>query len=553
MTRPRRFRNQCRNKRPLALLLLACLPRCECGIEQLAELEALVKRDTVCALPGCPMDLRRFEPLVRRAMSRGYVTDWMGKYVLNGFIYGFDLGVRREMLHGTRVFSNYPTARNARASVTQAISSRVARHKSVCIGPWDDVKDALRSHFGDFFVYPMGAVPKPHQPDVMRPTSDHTRTGLNAATILGILGHSLDTYKKLEFLLTRNAWMTVADVDDAFSYIPLTPWLWAYMIFRWYSCGREASSEPEDSLSDALFVYVNLFADFGTCGAPGTFKVILVDVFVGVAQSEFVVSIPILVYVDDVALIAKNDEADAAAAECLANSEMTAFMQFTSEFCGLGWKTLKLLLAAQIQLYIGFWWNTKRFTRSLPEIKVASYLEVLASAALAPTLTLRARQSLAGKMQRVIMTLPPGAACLLVNCYVLMSGLSMPWQQRRTTRAEREDYSFVHDLLKYNQGRGYYSYAGFPQGAGFRSDASKSRSYTGGGWVVQTGLYDSFRYGSSTSRNLIDTLEGDVALRCCGLLPLGCLLWFARVGAAAGARRRRTRRPHCGLGPVAGR
>ena len=28
-----------------------------------------------------------------------------------------------------------------------------------------------------------------------------------------MLGHSLDAYKQLEYLLTRNAWMTVADVD----------------------------------------------------------------------------------------------------------------------------------------------------------------------------------------------------------------------------------------------------------------------------------------------------------------------------------------------------
>ena len=61
----------------------------------------------------------------------------------------------------------------------------------------------------------MGAVPKPHAPTVMRPTSDHTRTGLNMATVLGILGHSLDAYKQLEHLLSAGAWMTVADVDDA--------------------------------------------------------------------------------------------------------------------------------------------------------------------------------------------------------------------------------------------------------------------------------------------------------------------------------------------------
>ena len=57
--------------------------------------------------------------------------------------------------------------------------------------------EAMWSYRGkDFFVFPLGAVPKPHAPDVMRPTSDHTRTGFNAATVLGILGHSLDSVQR---------------------------------------------------------------------------------------------------------------------------------------------------------------------------------------------------------------------------------------------------------------------------------------------------------------------------------------------------------------------
>ena len=49
-------------------------------------------------------------------------------------------------------------------------------------------------------VFPMGAVLKPDQPDdtppellEWRPTDDHTRTGFKAHTVLGILGHSLNT------------------------------------------------------------------------------------------------------------------------------------------------------------------------------------------------------------------------------------------------------------------------------------------------------------------------------------------------------------------------
>ena len=484
------------------LLLLFGVSSSECvGVDGLADLKAVVHNEGAYSLPGCPMHFERFEPILRRAMSRGYVRDHIGEYVLDGFRNGFDLGVVREQLHGTRVFRNYPSAVANRASVSEAVSSRVCRHKSVRLGLWSDVAESLKGFFGDYYVFPMGAVPKPHALTVYRPTSDHTRTGVNAATILGLLGHSLDAYKQLEHLLHRGAWMTVADVDDAFSYIPLVPWLWAYMVFRWFDC------DDSDSDSDDLYAYVNIFADFGTRGAPGTFKVILVDVFVQMAKSEFVLCIDIIVYVDDVALISSTEDEG--------NDAMDAFKSWSREVTGLGWKDEKGLAAARRQLYVGFWWNTPSLARSLPETKVISYLATLLDASTATTLTLRDRQSLAGKAQRLIMTLPPGAACLIVNCYLLMSGLAVPWQRRRTTRAERVDYAFLHDLLKFNQGRGYYSFDGFPDGPGFRGDASKSRSGARGGWVCEDGYYDFYRYGGAASRKPIDFLEGDTVLRCC--------------------------------------
>ena len=56
----------------------------------------------------------------------------------------------------------------------------------------------------------MGAVPKPHQPEVMRPTSDHTKTGFNAATIMGILKHSLDSFNQASFRLPMAKFSVVA-------------------------------------------------------------------------------------------------------------------------------------------------------------------------------------------------------------------------------------------------------------------------------------------------------------------------------------------------------
>ena len=502
----------------LAFCLLSSFRTCAAvvpdGCATLAMLEETVAKGSVCDLPGCPMKLDVFIPLLKRAQSRGYVMDRDADYVLNGFTQGFDLGVRRELLFGTRVFSNYPATMVAKDSVNAAISSRVARQKTIMLGPWGVVRDWLVQHFGDFYVFPMGAVPKPHQPEVMRPTSDHTRTGLNAATILGILGHSLDAYKRLEYLFSRQAWMTVADVDDAFSFIPLVPWLWAYMLFRWFDV------DDSDRSDRTLYVYAHLFADFGTRGAPGTFKIILVNVFVGIAQSEFVLTIPIVVYVDDVALIAEdagttNDSTTLVKGETRANEEMSRFQDFSLEMFGLVWKAAKLLTAAQIQLYIGFWWNSLTLTRELPAVKLSQYTHVLLEASVSPSLTLRDRQSLAGKMQRAIMTFPPLAACLIVNSYIMASGLLFPWQRRRTSRNERCDYKFVHDMLELNAGRGYYSYDNFSRGVEFRSDACKSRALTGGGWVVNDGTYSYYTYGSAASRKPIDYLEGDSVIRCC--------------------------------------
>ena len=86
---------------------------------------------------------------------------------------------------------------------------------------------------------------------------------------------------------------------------------------------------------------------------------------------------------------------------------------------------------------------------------------MLADFATRPTLSLRDMQSAAGRMQRAIMTFPPGAACLIVSLFVLMAGLRLPWHKRRLTKAVRGDFRFVHRLLSMNLGKGFYSYANF--------------------------------------------------------------------------------------------
>ena len=113
------------------------------------------------------------------------------------------------------------------------------------------------------------------------------------------------------------------------------------------------------------------------------------------------------------------------------------------------------------------------------------------------TLSLRERQRVAGRMQRAVMTMPPGAACFMATMYALMRGLSLPWQSRRTTRAERLDFRCLRELLQRNLGRGFFSLDQFGEAPVVDTDASKSRAYTGGRYASRCGRYRFFRYGTA--------------------------------------------------------
>ena len=91
----------------------------------------------------------------------------------------------------------------------------------------------------------------------------------------------------------------------------------------------------------------------------------------------------------------------------------------------------------------------------------ADVSDMLAEFAVRYKLTLREMQSCAGRMQRAIMTLPPGAGWMLVPLFAMMCGLKLPWHRRRTTRQVRDNFLYCGQLLKAAMGRGYYSYANF--------------------------------------------------------------------------------------------
>ena len=431
-----------------------------------------------------------------RAVALGYVKHADACFVNDGLRHGFMAGVQVENLRGHRWFRNYPTALDNRGAVVDATVGRIASSKTVDLGVWSGaLAHSIRAMFAATAIFPMGAVPKNalYAPGEYRPTSDHTRTGLNAVTDLSFLRHALNTYDEVAWFLRHDYFMRVSDVDSAFPMLPLHPDLWPFFLFRFFI-------DP----SDTQHLMCHLFGDFGAAGMPGTFKKFLVDVVLGMARSVQVLTLPMLVWVDDCALVGAVREA--------VDEEMVRFHEWACSICGVFFKAVKDKLAAQRQLYIGFWWDSRSFTRELEERKLLQYVEMLSEFASRSTLSLHELQVVAGRMQRAIMTFPPGAACLLVSIFQLMTGLRLPWHKRRTTRRARADFRLVADFLTLNMGRGYYSYDGFARAPEVRSDASKSKAWVAGGFVSACGAYCWWRYGTSAKRKLIDFLEGDTVV-----------------------------------------
>ena len=446
-----------------------------------------------------------------KAVARGFVRHEDAVFVNNGLRDGFTAGVDVNQLGGHRWFKNYQSALEGREPVTRAIMKRVQAGKTLDLGLWTNaLADGLKSMFSATAIFPMGAAKKALEASELRPTDDHTRTGLNAATSLEGLRHSLDAYSEISWFMQLDHFMRVSDVEGAFTLLPLHPSVWPYFMFRFFA---------DQAADAALHLFMHVCGDFGAAGMPGTFKIFFVDVIVQMARSEQVLSLPMAVYVDDCALMGGcREEVDA---------EMLAFHDFCAEVCGVLFKALKDRVAAPVQLALGFWWDSSTLTRELEGGKLTSYMELLAEYATRDTLTLREMQSVAGRMQRCIMTFPPGAAWMLVPLFALMSRLKLPHHRRRTTREVRSNFKYCSAMLERAMGRGFYSYANHKRAPPVWTDASKSGKYAGGGFLSACGRYDFWKYGSRAGRKLIDVLEGDTVVVACHRLARywwGCIV-----------------------------
>ncbi len=153
-------------------------------------MRARVEETNACALPGCAIKYDTFIPAMWRAVARGFVSRDAACFVGDGLRHGFTAGVDVPALArmGNRWFANYNTAVGARVAVRQAIMKRVDRGKALSLGVWSpQLAKQLRDTFTNTFIAPLGAVEKALEKGVFRPTTDHSRTGLNANTDLSFL------------------------------------------------------------------------------------------------------------------------------------------------------------------------------------------------------------------------------------------------------------------------------------------------------------------------------------------------------------------------------
>ena len=454
---------------------------------------------TACDLPGVTIPYDSFTTAMWAAVRSGHVAPHSAEFVQRGLKGGFMAGIQMASLKGQRCFQNYPSATGEfRVRVARAIAKRVADKRTLDLGVWTHAMWLqMQAVFGDCFIFPMGATGKPLEPNSARPTSDHTRTGLNAATDMSLLSHSLSAVADIAAALHYGYAMHVSDVDSAFPMLPWAPCLWPYFFHRFYPL------LPDGSLGARMHLYVNINGDFGTRGLPGAFKIFLVDVAVNMARAVGALTLPMPVYVDDLTAISSG---------LAAAREMGSFQEWASKVCGIMFKRIKDKPAAFVQLALGFWWDSFEGTRTLEEKKLLQYVDMLDEFSARSSLSLLERQQAAGRMQRAIMTMPPGAACLLSSLFALMAGLSLAWHKRRTTKSERDNYRFFANILRLNLGRGYYTHSSFAKGETVKSDASKKSSCTGGGWFTSTGRYDWWLYGKAAARKPIDFLEGDTVV-----------------------------------------
>jgi hypothetical protein len=210
--------------------------------DMLQALAQQVKQSGACSLPGVSIDYDRLRPQVERAVAQGFVSNADATFVLQGLWFGFDLGVDVTKLKGKRWFRNYTSAEEHREQVTEAVRDRVEARKTIALCACR-FRDARLLPWPSCRVFPLGAVPKPLEPEKVRPVSDHTRSGLKDATDDTGLKHTITALQDIARSLLPGHVMRMMDVSGAFPLLPLAPALWVYFLHWWFTVDGQRDAD----------------------------------------------------------------------------------------------------------------------------------------------------------------------------------------------------------------------------------------------------------------------------------------------------------------------
>ena len=332
----------------------------ESGLISLDVLSHQVTCNGFTGVKGFDLVVPMYDTCLSECLAAGRISGAHYGFVKDGVHMGFEFGVIHDKRKGRKQFRNYPSALNNPVGVHAAVQLRVDRGKTLRIGPYH--RSQLHMLPPDSLIFPLGAVPKPHQPDVWRLISDHTKSGMRDCCDMSLFKFGLRTEDKIGKSLKHGFKMRMMDIEDAFPIMPYRPTIWKYFFFVWYDVNL-----PLDQQAEPNTLYCNIFADFGWAPVPGGFFIFL-DVSLEFARMRDVLTLPMVVHVDDLALIGED--------ATFVDQEGEALEAFMNTL-GIFFKTIKVRLAAVLQLCIGFWWDSIARTLTLEDKKQTLYLEQL--------------------------------------------------------------------------------------------------------------------------------------------------------------------------------
>ena len=135
------------------------------------------------------------------------------------------------------------------------------------------------------------------------------------------LSHTLDSYAEMARRFLPGYAAHVSDVEAAFPMLPFAPWVWPFMLHRFYR-----------GEGPGLSLFCHLNGDFGTRGMPGVFKIFFVDVVLNMARAAETLTIPMTVYVDDLAATGATAKGT--------TSRMAKFQDWAENVCGVQFKRI---------------------------------------------------------------------------------------------------------------------------------------------------------------------------------------------------------------------